>query len=79
MKVKVRLHGTLGQKIPGYRSPQGTEIEIPDGATVKDLLTHLEISEIGATAVITNGRVLEVDAEMKAGWFLEIFQSIQGG
>jgi sulfur carrier protein ThiS len=79
MKVKVRLFGTLSQKIPDYRPSQGIEIEIPDGATVKDLLAHLEISEERGAAVIANGRVLDVDDQMEDGSSLDIFQSISGG
>jgi sulfur carrier protein ThiS len=79
MKVKVRLHGTLGQKFPGDRSSQRTEIEIPDGATVKDLLSYLEILETSGAAVITGGRVLKADEKMHDGSFLDVFQIIKGG
>jgi len=38
MKMRVKLYGTLSQSFPGYQHSQGIEVEIPDGATVKDLL-----------------------------------------
>ena len=79
MKVKVRVHGTLGQKFPGYRSAQGTEVELPNGATVKDLLAHLEIFETREAAVISNGRVLKADDTLKDGSFMDVFQVLQGG
>ena len=50
MKVKVRLFGTLSQKFPGYDSVKGLEVEIPDGARVKDLLAHLGIPETGGAS-----------------------------
>lgn len=79
MKLKVRLFGTLSQKFPDYRPLTGIEIEIPDGATVKDLLAHLKISEARGAAVIANGRVLHADDKMEDGSSLDIFQSISGG
>jgi len=45
MKVKFRLFGTLSQAFPGYKHSEGIEMEIPEGATVKDLLTLLELSQ----------------------------------
>lgn len=79
MKVTVKLYGTLGLRVPEYKPSQGIEVEIQDGATVKDLLIHLEISETRWPAVIANGRVLKADDKMQNGSSLDIFQSIQGG
>jgi thiamine biosynthesis protein ThiS len=79
MKVKVKLYGTLSSHIPEYKLPQGIDVEIPDGATVKDLLSHLEILETRGAAVIANGRVLKADDEVQDGSSLDVFQSIQGG
>ena len=53
MKVKVRLFGTLGQQFPGYDPAKALEVEIPDGARVKDLLAHLGIPEVkGGVAAV---------------------------
>jgi sulfur carrier protein ThiS len=79
MKVKVKLYGTLSLNVPEYKPSQGIDIEMPDGATVKDLLTHLEILETRGATVIANGRVLKADDEMQDGSSLDVFQSIQGG
>ena len=79
MKVKVKLYGTLSSHIPEYKPSQGIEVEIPDGATVKDLLTYLEILETRGAAVIANGRVQKADDELQDGSSFDVFQSIQGG
>lgn len=79
MKVKVRLHGTLGQDFPEYRSSEGMEVEIPNGATVKELLALLDFAELRGAAVIVDGRVLKEDTKMQANAFVDVFQSIQGG
>jgi sulfur carrier protein ThiS len=79
MIVKVKLYGTLSLHVPEYKPSQGIEVEIPDGATVKDLLAHLEISETRGATVIANGRVLKVENEIQNGSSLDVFQSIHGG
>ena len=79
MKVTVKLYGTLSLHIPGYKPSQGIEVEIPDGATVKDLLAHLKIFETRGAAVISSGRLLKLDDKMQDGSSLDVFQSIQGG
>ena len=79
MKVKVKLYGMLSLHIPEYKPSQGLEVEIPDGATVKDLLARLEILETRGAAVIASGRVLKADDKVKDGSALDVFQSLQGG
>jgi sulfur carrier protein ThiS len=79
VKVKVRLFGTLGQSIPGYRHSQGIEVEIPNGATVKDLFALLEISESQGAVAIAEGRILNEDDIIKEEVPLNILQAIRGG
>ena len=79
MQVKVKLYGTLSQRFPGYQLAQGIEVEIPDGATVKDLLALLEISESRSAIVIVDGRILKADDVVEGGVPVNVFQSIQGG
>jgi sulfur carrier protein ThiS len=79
MKVRVRLFGTLGERFPGYRPTQGVEVEIPDRATVKDLLTHLGIPESQRPTVIVEGRILKADDRMQDGVPVSIMQTISGG
>jgi sulfur carrier protein ThiS len=79
VKVKVKLFGTLGQNISGYRQSQEIEFEIPDGATVKDLLTHLEISVFQGVIIIAEGRVLKPDDVIQDGAHVNVMQAIRGG
>jgi sulfur carrier protein ThiS len=79
MKVRVKLYGTLSQRFPGYRHPQGIEVEIPEGATAKDLLALLEISESQGAVVITEGRVLKADDRMQCGVPVSVLQAVHGG
>ena len=79
MKLRVKLYGTLSQRFPGYQHSEGVEVEIPDGATVKDLLALLEISESQGAAVIIEGRVLKADDKMPQGVPVNVLQAIGGG
>jgi len=79
MKIRVKLYGTYSQRFPGYQHSQGIEVELPDGATVKDLLALLEISESQGAVVIMEGRVLKADDQMRGGVPVSVLQSISGG
>lgn len=79
MKVKVKLFGTLGQNISGYKLSQEIEFEIPDGATVKDLLACLEIPEFQGVVIITEGKVLKPDDVIQDGALVNVMQAIRGG
>jgi sulfur carrier protein ThiS len=79
MKVKVRLYGTLSQRFPGYQPALGTEVEIPDGAMVRDLLTLLGIPESQRAVVIVEGRILKAEDRMRGGVPVSVLQAIGGG
>ena len=81
MKVKVNLYGTLIQKVPDYRQSEGIEVEVPEGATVKDLLSLLQIPVIGyeKAVVAIDGRIRKTNDEIPSGARAEIFQPMAGG
>ena len=79
MKVRVKLYGTWRWRFPDYQHSQGIEVEVPEGATVKDLLTLLEISESQGAVVIVEGRLLKTSDEIRRGVPVSVLQSIRGG
>jgi molybdopterin synthase sulfur carrier subunit len=79
MKVRVKLYGTLRERFPSYQPSQGMEIELPEGATVKDLLALLEISESLRAVVIAEGRVLKTHDRIQRGVPVDVMQAIGGG
>ncbi len=79
MKVRVKLFGTLPQRYPDYDPEDGLEVEIPDGARVKDLLAYLELSSSdGGVAAIEN-LVVNVEEKLKEGVCVRIIQGAFGG
>ena len=79
MKVRVKLYGTLSKQFPDYRHSQGIEVEIPDGARAKDLLTRLEISESQGAVVAVEGRLLKADDIVRGGAPVHVLQPLPGG
>jgi sulfur carrier protein ThiS len=79
MKMTVKLFGTLRERFLDYRHQQGIEVEIPDGATAKDLLSLLKISESNGAVVAVEGRILKREDKMQHGMQVYVFQAIHGG
>ncbi|MCL7454012.1 MAG: hypothetical protein M8467_13295 [Anaerolineae bacterium] len=79
MKVTVRLYGTWRQRFPGYEPSEGIEVEVPEGATVRDLVTLLEIPEPRQVVVIAGGRVLKAEDKMQRQVPVDVMQTIGGG
>ena len=81
MKIKVNLYGTLTQKVPGYKQASGIEVEIPEGSTVKDLLSLLQIPISGSekAVVAIDGRIRKTNDEIPSDAHAEIFQPMAGG
>jgi molybdopterin synthase sulfur carrier subunit len=79
MKIRVRLYGTLRQGLPADRQSEGIEVEIPEGATVRDLLVQLGIPESQGISVVIRGRVLAAEDVVQPGAPVEVFQAIGGG
>jgi sulfur carrier protein ThiS len=79
MKVRVRLFGTYGQRFPDYQPLQAMEVEIPEGAVVKDLLARLNLSDSRGAVVIAEGRILKADDRIQRGVLVNVMQAIGGG
>jgi sulfur carrier protein ThiS len=79
MKVRVQLYGTLSRRVAGYRHAQGIEIELPEGATVNELLALLKISEPQRAVVTIDGRIQKADDKIPSGVHARVFQSVHGG
>ena len=79
MKVRVKLYGTLSLRVPGYQHAQGIEIELPERATVSDLLSFLKISKSQGAVVAIAGRIQRAGDKLPGGVLASVFQSVHGG
>lgn len=84
MQVEVRLFASLREKLPNGRRGKGP-VELPEGATLPDLLGRLDIPRELAQMVLINGEQLPNDWEARAGIVLRpgdtisIFPPVAGG
>lgn len=79
MKIKVKLFGTLEQNVTGYDSLKGIEVNISDGASVKDLLAHLDIPETKGCFVCMNNCVVTDETQLINDARVSILQALAGG
>jgi sulfur carrier protein ThiS len=79
MMIRVKLFGTLCQRYPGHQQAQAMEVEIPDGATAKDLVAHLQIPEARGVAIAVEGRILKADDRIASGALVHVLQVLHGG
>lgn len=77
--IQVKLYGTLSRQYPDYQHAQGLEVEIPNGAKVRDLLDILEIPESQGAVVVMEGRVLKTGDRIGGGFTVSVLQPIHGG
>jgi sulfur carrier protein ThiS len=67
MRIQIKLFGTFQQRSSDYDKENGLVVEISDGARVKDLLTHLDISESDGGLVAMEGKVACPEDELDDG------------
>lgn len=84
MKIEVRLFANLRDRFPRAARGRGT-VELPEGASLQDLLDHLEIPERSAQMVLVDGRQVPRDVaartaiRLDAGQAVSIFPPLAGG
>ena len=79
MKLLVKLFSVLQDYMPDYNPQKGMDTELPDGATVADLISHLGIPMSKEPVVTCNGRVLQPADIIHENSTLHIFQPVTGG
>jgi sulfur carrier protein ThiS len=79
MKVTIKLFGTLSELFPDYDFEQGLDLDLPEGSTVVDLLTFLEIFDDQGGTVLMDSRFLSKDETLTSGAQVLIFQVLNGG
>ena len=79
MKIKVELHGRLSKHIPDYDPDNGTEIEIPDGGKIGDLLAALNVTTSEGCVVLLNGRIMSPGDKLHDNASVTVLEALQGG
>jgi len=79
MRVRVRLFAMLRHYLPDVPVGGYAERDLPEGATVSDLLASLGVPETEARVVFVNGRARPPDWRLQPGDEVGIFPPIGGG
>jgi sulfur carrier protein ThiS len=79
MKITIKLHGTLGLRRPGYRPAEGITADVPEGTTIAELFSLLDLPLDQHVSVIMDGRFTKKEANVSDGACLNVFQPMHGG
>lgn len=77
--VQVKLFATLRQFRPGLGLGEAFPVELPDGATVGDLIVHLALPKEEVRLIFVNGLFRDLDHTLADGDELGIFPPVGGG
>lgn len=79
MHLTVRLYATLNRYGCGERAGIPFEIELPEEATLRDLIKQLKIPPEETRITFVNGIIQEPDWKLKEGDEVGMFPPIGGG
>ena len=77
--VHVKLFATLRHYRPGLGLGEAFPVELPDGATVRDLVRHLDLPEDQVKIIFVNALFRQMDHVLADGDELGIFPAVGGG
>ena len=79
MQVRVKLFATLSRHVPGAKPGVSFEADVPDAATLDDLVKRLSLPAAEVKVVFVNGRARPLDWRLGAGDEIGVFPPIGGG
>lgn len=79
MLVKVKLNASLRRFLPAGTAGNVAEVELPDGATVDDVITSLGIPDGHARMAVSDNEQLEPTTQLRDGQEVALFPPLAGG
>lgn len=79
LRLTVKLYGTLSRSFDDYDHLSGLEVDIPEEASIHDLLDYLNLSSERLGMIYMDGMLLNKKSRLKDGAQIKIFQPISGG
>jgi molybdopterin converting factor small subunit len=77
--VQVKLFATLRRQCPDLGIGEAMTVELPEGATVEELVKHLQLPEGAVKVVFVNNAVRKPDDPLSDGDEVGIFPPVGGG
>ncbi len=79
MLISVKLFATLTRYKDGAKAGTPFEIDLPENATILDLITFLNIPLEEAHVIFINNIIVRPETEIKLGDVIGIFPQVGGG
>jgi molybdopterin synthase sulfur carrier subunit len=79
VEVRVRLFANLADYGPPGARGGATRVELPEGATVQDLLRRLQIPDEVPRLILVNGRDVESTARLDPNDVVDVLPPLVGG
>jgi sulfur carrier protein ThiS len=69
----------MSRELPSYSTVNGLEMDLKEGARVRDLLADLNIAAVRKGIVMVNGLARKADDPLRDGEEVLVFSQIAGG
>lgn len=79
MKIEVRLFANLADYLPPGTRGSSASVEVPDGATVADLVRRLAIPDELPRLMLVNGRDAGAEWRLAPGDVVSLIPPLAGG
>jgi sulfur-carrier protein len=79
VEIEVRLFANLAEYGPSAARGGAARLELPEGATVRDLLSRLAIPDEAPRILLVNGRDVDATARLRAGDVVDVLPPLVGG
>jgi len=79
LTVQVRLFATLRRHFPDLKLGEAMSVELPDGATVGQLIAHLGLPPEEVKTVFVNNLIRDMESPLADGDVVGIFPPVGGG
>lgn len=79
MRIAIKLFATLARYLPEASSGGTAILEVPDGTTVRQLVSSLGISDQIPAITLVNGRDAAAEQVLEDGDVLVMFPPLAGG
>ncbi len=77
MQIRIELQAFLAQYSPN--GAQAFDLEVPEGATVRNVIRHLGIPEEMASAIVVNDKSAELETVLNLGDKVTLIPPLAGG
>ncbi len=79
MKIRILLFGILRNSFSDHDPVHGMEVEIPEGSTVGDLISGMDLPAKKIGMVSMDGHLVKAGDLLKENSVVRVFQPIFGG